>query len=112
MYLFTVVRVRQLLEESEDQNEEVPTLESLALPGAQAVMSSKRLTLAVGTASGAGDVVVHQYPPAGSSVPVGSPVTVSLGAPGLTGVAAVGPQAGEPHAESTDVPAGSTPPTA
>ena len=41
VYLFTVVRVRQLLEESEAQNEEVPELEMLALPRAQAAMSGK-----------------------------------------------------------------------
>jgi hypothetical protein len=104
-YLFTVVRVRQLLEESEDQNEEVPTLERLELPGARAVMSSKGLKLAVGTASGAGDVVVHQDPPAGSTVPIGSPVTVTLGTPGQNAAPAVGPQTGEPRVES----AGATP---
>jgi hypothetical protein len=102
VYLFTVVRVRQLLEESEDQNEEVPVLESLPLPGARAVMSSKRLKLAVGTASGPGDVVVHQDPPAGSTVPVGSPVTVNLGTPGQNSGAVVPPQTGELHAESSE----------
>jgi hypothetical protein len=97
VYLFTVVRVRQLLEESEAQNEEVPTLESLQLPGAQAVMSSKRLKLAVGSAHRPGDVVLHQDPPAGSSVPVGTPVTVTLGTPGQNGAGV--PQQAEPHGE-------------
>ena len=103
VYLFTVVRVRQLLEESEAQSEEVPELEMLALPRAQAAMSGKGLKLAVGSTNGPGAVVVHQDPPAGASVPVGTPVTVTLGSPGQNGVASVPPQTGEPHADSTVV---------
>lgn len=112
VYLFTVVRVRQLLEESEAQSEEVPELESLALPGAQAVMSSKRLKLAVGSTNGAGGVVVHQDPPPGATVPVGTPVTVTLGTPGQSPAATVPQQTAEPQAESNGLPPAPTTPTA
>ena len=110
VYLFTVVRVRQLLEESEDQNEEVPELEMLALPRAQAAMSGKALKLSVGATNGSGGVVVHQDPPPGATVPVGTPVTVTLGTPGQTSAATVPQQTGEPQAENNGVPP--VPPTA
>ena len=88
LYLYTTIRVRQLLEESERQSDDVPELENKSLGEARQVMSGKRLPLDVDKDADPSRRVLKQTPPAGQTVPVGTPVSVEL-APA---------DAGSPHA--------------
>ncbi len=77
-YIYTCIRVRQLLEDSDRQSERVPDLAGLTLGAAEQVMSGSGLRLAVDADADQEAVVVDQQPPAGERVPVGSAVAVQL----------------------------------
>jgi hypothetical protein len=81
LYLFTTIRVRQLLEETERQSDDVPPLQDLSLGEAQRLMSHKKLFLDVDSRADPRRLVTGQAPPPGSTVPAGSPVKVELGPP-------------------------------
>jgi hypothetical protein len=81
LYLYTTIRVRQLLEESERQSDDVPPLQDLSLGEAQRLMSHKKLFLDVDTHADPRRLVTSQAPPPGCTVPAGTPVKVELGPP-------------------------------
>jgi len=81
LYLFTTIRVRQLLEDSERESDDVPPLQDLSLLEAQRVMSRKRLQLAVDPHADPHRRVTGQHPQPGSTVPAGTQVSVELGPP-------------------------------
>jgi hypothetical protein len=101
LYLYTTIRVRQLLEESERQSDDVPALQHLTLAEAQRVMSQKRLRLDVDTHADPSSLVTSQSPRPGITVTAGTPVTVELAPP------AGGPTAAdllpEQHTPETEV---------
>ena len=81
VYLYTTIRVRQLLEESERQSDDVPELEHKTLGEAERVMRSKRLHLDVAKDADRRLRVTKQNPRPGETVPAGSPVSVELASP-------------------------------
>jgi hypothetical protein len=78
VYLYTCIRVRQLLEDSDRQTEHVPYLAGLTVGAAEQVMSGSALRLAVDPDADLESVISTQQPPAGERVPVGSAVAVEL----------------------------------
>jgi len=96
LYLFTTIRVRQLLEETEQlrqraeefdrQVDDVPLLQNLTLTEAQGVMSGKLLRLDVDEHADPRRRVTGQSPAPGAAVPAGTPVKVELGPPVDVGV--------------------------
>lgn len=105
LYLYTTIRVRQLLEESERQSDDVPELENKSLADAQKVMSSKRLHLDVDEDADPRQKVTRQSPRAGQTVPVGSPVSVELAPPDADSTTAPLPPAQHTPATETAAPA-------
>jgi hypothetical protein len=80
VYVYTTIRVRQLLEDSDRQTERVPHLSGLTLGEAEAAMSSTGLRLAVDADAAKHVVVAAQQPPPGERLPLGSAVAVQLAA--------------------------------
>jgi hypothetical protein len=78
VYVYTSIRVRQLLEDSDRQTEAVPHLAGLRLWEAERAMSASGLRLAVDTDAGKDEVVAAQQPPAGERLPLGSAVAVQV----------------------------------
>src|SRR3954453_13267636 len=78
VYLYTSVRVRQLLEDSDRQTERVPYLTGLTLREAERAMSATGLRMAVDTHAAKECAVAAQQPPAGERLPLGSAVAVQL----------------------------------
>jgi hypothetical protein len=103
LYLYTTIRVRQLLEESERQSDDVPELQHLSLGEAQRVMSHKRLQLAVDPHADPRQRVTGQSPLPGRRVPAGTPVSVELGWPGAGEGAAAGDLIPPRHVPETTV---------
>src|SRR4051794_16651775 len=105
LYLYTTIRVRQLLEESERQSDDVPTLQDLSLQEAQHIMSRKRLRLAVDSHADPRSRVTSQDPKPGRTVPAGTPVTVELAPPPGEGAALASAELVPPqHTPETQVP--------
>jgi hypothetical protein len=80
VYVYTSIRVRQLLEDSDRQTEAVPHLAGLRLWEAERAMSASGLRLAVTADADKDQVVAAQQPPAGERLPLGSAVAVQVGA--------------------------------
>jgi len=81
-YLWTSIRVRELLEESERQNEEhVPELRNRTLAEAREEVADKQLTLVVPPGTPENSTVVEQTLPPGTPVPPGTGLTVTMLAP-------------------------------
>jgi hypothetical protein len=78
VYVYTSIRVRQLLEDSDRQTEAVPHLAGLRLWEAERAMSASGLRLAVEADAGKDQVVAAQQPPAGERLPLGSAVAVQV----------------------------------
>jgi hypothetical protein len=89
VYLYTSVRVRQLLEDSDRQTERVPYLTGLTLREAERAMSATGLRMAVDTHAAKECVVAAQQPPAGERLPLGSAVAVQLAATRASTVPAI-----------------------
>jgi PASTA domain len=105
LYLYTTIRVRQLLEESERQSDDVPALQDLSLTEAQHIMSRKRLRLAVDSHADPRSRVTGQDPKPGRTVPAGTPVTVELAPPPGEGGAVVSGELVPPqHTPETQAP--------
>jgi hypothetical protein len=86
VYMYTSIRVRQLLEDSDRQTESVPQLVGLRLWEAERAMSATGLRLAVEADADKDQVIALQQPPAGECLPLGSAVAVQLhAARGSTG---------------------------
>jgi len=114
MYLYTTIRVRELLEQSETKMDGVPDLQRLTLSEAQQVMSTKALQMKVDSPINQHAVVVSQFPKAGDTVPLGTVVKVTVdGARDGSHVGGeVGPGVPRPRAEGinpNDPGAGSAP---
>ena len=106
LYLYTTIRVRQLLEESERQSDDVPELENGSLGDAQRVMSGKRLHLDVDEDADPRQRVTKQSPRPGRSVPVGTLVSVELApADADSTTAPLPPVQHTPATEATTAPA-------
>jgi PASTA domain len=80
MYLYTTIRIRELLEESATDLDSVPPLGKLSLGEAQQVMSTRGLKMTVDGPIGPDAVVLDQSPKPGDTVPVGTAVKVTVGA--------------------------------
>jgi hypothetical protein len=81
-YLWTSIRVRELLEESERQSEEhVPELRNRTLAEARAEVADKQLTLVVPPGTPEDSKVVEQTLPPGTPVAPGTGLTVTMLAP-------------------------------
>jgi hypothetical protein len=81
-YLWTSIRVRELLEESERQSEEhVPELRNRTLAEAREAVADKQLTLVVPPGTPEDSTVVEQTLPPGTAVPPGTGLTVTMLAP-------------------------------
>jgi beta-lactam-binding protein with PASTA domain len=80
MYLYTTIRIRELLEESATDLDSVPPLGKLSLGEAQQVMSTKGLKMTVDGPIGPDAVVLDQSPKPGDTVRVGTAVRVTVGA--------------------------------
>jgi hypothetical protein len=81
-YLWTSIRVRELLEESERQSEEhVPELRNRTLAEAREEVADKQLTLVVPPGTPEDSQVVEQTLPPGTAVPPGTGLTVTMMAP-------------------------------
>jgi hypothetical protein len=78
VYVYTSIRVRQLLEDSYRQTEAVPHLAGLRLWEAERAMSASGLRLVVEADAGKDQVVAAQQPPAGERLPLGSAVAVQI----------------------------------
>jgi hypothetical protein len=78
VYVYTSIRVRQLLEDSDRQTEAVPHLAGLRLWEAERAMSASGLRLAVEADAGKEQVVAAQQPAAGERLPLGSSVAVQV----------------------------------
>ena len=78
VYVYTSIRLRQLLEDSDRQTERVPHLSGLTLREAERAMSATGLRMAVDMDAGKECVVAAQQPPAGERLPLGSSVAVQL----------------------------------
>jgi hypothetical protein len=84
-YLWTSIRVRELLEESERQSEEfVPELRNRTLAEAREEVADKQLTLVVPPGTPEDSTVVEQTLPPGTAVPPGTGLTVTMRAPAPT----------------------------
>ena len=78
-YLWTSIRVRELLEEAERQNQQtVPDLSNQTLGEAREAASRSNVTLLVPEGAPDGALVTRQAVPAGTSVPTGTAVAVSM----------------------------------
>jgi hypothetical protein len=77
-YLYTSIRVRQLLEDSDRQTEAVPPLRGLRLDEAERAMSLTGLRLSAPPDAAQEQVIIEQEPPAGERLPLGSAVAVQL----------------------------------
>jgi hypothetical protein len=87
-YLWTSIRVRELLEESERQSEEhVPELRNRTLAEAREEVADKQLTLVVPPGTPEDSKVVEQTLPPGTAVPPGTGLTVTMLAPAPAPVA-------------------------
>jgi hypothetical protein len=81
-YLWTSIRVRELLEESERQSEEhVPELRNRTVAEAREEVADKQLTLVVPPGTPEDSKVVEQTLPPGTAVPPGTGLTVTMLAP-------------------------------
>jgi hypothetical protein len=78
VYLYTSIRVRQLLEDSDRQSESVPHLVGLRLWEAERAMSATGLRLAVEADADKDQIVALQQPSAGECLPLGSAVAVQV----------------------------------
>ncbi len=78
MYLYTTIRIRELLEESATDLDGVPSLENLTLGQAQQVMSTKGLKMTVDGPIDPDAEVVDQSLKPGDSVRVGTAVKVTV----------------------------------
>ena len=77
-YLWTSIRVRELLEDSETQYERgIPTLEGMTVGEAKKTLGESTLKLDAGGAADT-DVIVKQDVSPGSTVPVGAEITVTV----------------------------------
>jgi hypothetical protein len=95
-YLWTSIRVRELLEESERQNEEhVPELRNRTLAEAREEVADKQLTLVIPPGTPENSRVVEQTLPPGTPVPPGTGLTVTMQAPPVV------PAQPAPDADST-----------
>jgi PASTA domain-containing protein len=84
-YLWTSIRVRELLEESERQSEEhVPELRNRTLAEAREEVADKQLTLVVPPGTPENSRVVEQTLPPGTAVAPGTGLTVTMLAPPAT----------------------------
>ncbi|MBL7257527.1 PASTA domain-containing protein [Paractinoplanes lichenicola] len=84
-YLWTSIRVRELLEEAERQNQQtMPDLSNQTLGEAKQAASRSNVTLLVPEGAPDGALVARQAVPAGTSVPTGTAVAIStVEPPGL-----------------------------
>jgi hypothetical protein len=89
VYVYTSIRVRQLLEDSDRQTEAVPHLAGLRLWEAERAMSASGLRLAIESDASKDQVVAAQQPPAGERLPLGSAVAVQVRPPRTSAAAAL-----------------------
>ena len=78
VYVYTSIRVRQLLEDSDRQTEAVPHLAGLRLWEAERAMSASGLRLAVTADADKEEVIAAQQPLPGERLPLGSAVAVQV----------------------------------
>jgi Na+/melibiose symporter-like transporter len=84
-YLWTSIRVRELLEEAERQNQQtVPELRNQTLGEARQTASRSNVTLLVPDDAPDSSLVTRQAMPPGTAVPTGTPVAVSMVEPPST----------------------------
>jgi hypothetical protein len=77
VYLWTTIRVRELLEDSELQRERVPTLQGRSLREARAMMASAGLRLEEPVGIVEEDLITTQVPEPGTSLAVGEAVEIA-----------------------------------
>ena len=78
-YLWTSIRVRELLEEAERQNQQtVPELRDQTLGAAREAASRNNVTLLVPEDAPDSSLVTRQGVPPGTAVPAGTAVSVSM----------------------------------